>query len=293
MKKLLFVYNPVAGQAKIQKKLFEVVDYYDSKDYIVTLCPIIKLAERWDDLWADTVFDRVVCSGGDGTLNNLMSFLMEKGIDTEVGYLPAGSTNDYAHSLGISKELDMAMEQTLYGTTHQFDIGRFNQQYFLYVAGFGIFTKVSYTTSQKKKNLLGHMAYLLEGIKQISDLRSYSIEIETEEEMIQGSFILGLVTNSLFVGGFKDILPSDSALDDGRFEVLLLRAPKNLLELHDLIMALTQNSLESNSNVVFLRCSRLTITSPEAIDWTVDGEYGGCVTRADIRNIQRAFHVIC
>lgn len=293
MKKLLLVYNPVAGQAKIQKKMFEIIDFYDSQDYLVTLCPIIKLAERWNDLSADTAFDRVVCSGGDGTLNNLMSFLMEKGINMEVGYLPAGSTNDYAHSLGISKELDMAMEQTLCGTMHQFDIGRFNQRYFLYVAGFGIFTKVSYTTSQKKKNLLGHMAYLLEGIKQISDLRSYSIEMETETEMIQGSFILGLVTNSLFVGGFKDILPSDSALDDGRFEVLLLRAPKNLLELHDLVMALTQNSLESNSNVVFLRCSRLKISSPEPIDWTVDGEYGGSVAQADIRNIQKAFHVIC
>ncbi|MCM1568092.1 MAG: YegS/Rv2252/BmrU family lipid kinase [Roseburia sp.] len=293
MKRLLFVYNPVAGQAKIQKKLFEVVDYYDSEDYIVTLCPIMKLSERWEDLSADTAFDRVVCSGGDGTLNILMSFLMERKVQIDVGYLPAGSTNDYAHSLGISSNLSMAMAQTLFGTPHQFDIGRFNQRYFLYVAGFGIFTKVSYTTSQKTKNLLGHTAYLLEGIKQISDLRSYPVRIESETVNLEGSFILGLVTNSLFVGGFKDILPADSALDDGKFEVLLLRAPKNLLELHEMVVALTQNSLESNSNVVFLRCSRLTITSSEVIDWTVDGEYGGSVTQADIQNIQKAFHVIC
>lgn len=292
MKNILFVFNPVAGQARIQKNMFEVVDFFDSRDYVVTLCPIRKLEERFEELTKNTTFDRIVCSGGDGTLNQLMSFLTANHISMDVGYLPAGSTNDYAHSLGISGDLTEAMEQTVYGKARSYDVGMCNDRYFMYVAGFGMFTKVSYNTPQKTKNLLGHTAYVLEGIKELSDLRKYDVCVETEHETYEGRFILGLVTNSLFVGGFKDILPSDSALDDGEFEVLLIREPKSLNELSELIGALPMGELKSNPNVVFLRCSHLKLISKEPMDWTLDGEYGGSIQEANIVNLHKAFSVI-
>lgn len=293
MKKILFAYNPVAGQGKVQRDLFEIVDFYQENGYIVTLCPAIKLKENWETLKYGADYDLMVCSGGDGTLNMVMSFLMEQDSQMKVAYLPAGSTNDYAHSLGIGQELKAALLQTVSGEERLYDVGKFNGRYFLYVAGFGTFTKVSYSTPQKTKNVLGHSAYLLEGIKELSELRSYDICLETEKGEIYGSYILGLVTNSLFVGGFKDIVPSDSSLDDGQFEVLLLRQPKSLLDLREMVRALTQNSLSECPNVEVLRCSKLKITSKQPLDWTLDGEYGGNHTEVEIENIHKAFHIVC
>ena len=140
---------------------------------------------------------------------------------------------------------------------------------------------------------MGHTAYLLEGIKELSDLRKYEVTLDTGEFHIQDEFIIGLVTNSLFVGGFKDILPADSALDDGVFEVLLLRRPKSLNDLSDLIVDLTKGALKNNPNVLFIRCDQLKITSTEPLDWTLDGEYGGNPTQTDIQNLHKAFSVVC
>lgn len=293
MKNILFVYNPVAGQAKIQKNMFEVVDSLEAMDCAVTLCQIRNLKQRYLFMGSRMPFDRIICSGGDGTLNELMSFLTQNNIHIDVGYLPSGSTNDYAHSLGISLNFNEALEQAVKGKPHAFDVGRFNDRYFMYVAGFGLFTKVSYTTPQRTKNILGHTAYLLEGIKELSDLRKYQVCVDTGDFHIQDEFIIGLVTNSLFVGGFRDILPADSALDDGVFEVLLIREPKSLNDLSDLIVDLTKGALKNNPNVLFIRCNQLRITSTEPMDWTLDGEYGGNPTQTDIQNLHKAFSVVC
>lgn len=292
MKKLLFIYNPVAGTGMVKKNLFEIVDYYNSNGYLVTLCPVKRIEDFAVLREEQEKYDRVVCSGGDGTINTVFSYLKKNGIKTEIAYIPSGSTNDYAYSLGISDDFHKALEQSLKEESRKFDIGKFNEEYFLYVAGFGMFTKVSYTTSQKYKNLLGHTAYILEGIKQLSDIKSYHMQVFCDEHCYEGDFILGLITNTVSIGGFKTIMPEDVELDDGLFEVILIKCPKNPIELQDIVKALISEKRIDNKNIVCCKTKNVEIRTQEEIEWTLDGEYGGKQKQVDITIMQKEIEVV-
>lgn len=284
MKRVLFVYNPVSGTGRIRKNMFEVVDFYNSRDCLVTLCPIRKL-EAYEAFWsgeADT-YDLVVCCGGDGTLNILFSLMKRKGLRKEIAYVPAGSTNDFAYSLGLKGDFADALNRTLTGSLRHFDAGQFGDKYFLYVAAFGIFTKASYNTPQKNKNALGHTAYVLEGIRELSELKSYHMRVETDNQVIEDDFILGLITNSLSIGGFRNLLPADTALDDGEFEIMLIRMPKNLMELQAIIAALASVHPGDDKYVYCCKTKTVRVCASEPVEWTVDGEFGGSTAEANVR----------
>lgn len=295
MKKVLFVFNPVAGTAKVKKSLYDIVDFYDRNDCLVTLCTARRMVEYVDGQGLDLeAFDLVVCSGGDGTLNMIVSFCRGKNLDITIAYVPSGSTNDYAYSIGIPGNLDAALRNTLNGTLRRIDIGSFNGRYFLYVAAFGIFTKTSYSTPQKSKNLLGHMAYILEGIKQLSEIRSYHMKVTGLNATFEGDYMLGLVTNTLSVGGFKNLLPRQNiALDDGEFEVLLIQKPSNLTEMHGIITALLKERLENAEYITFFKSSKVKVHAEEIIAWTLDGEYGGEVQDVEILNMEKRLAIVC
>lgn len=295
MKKIIFVFNPVAGTAKVKKNLFEIVDFYNQHDCLVTLCPARKMVEYADGQGLDLhAFDLVVCSGGDGTLNMIVSFCQKKKLNVTIAYVPSGSTNDYAYSIGIPDNMDAALYNTLNGTVRQIDIGNFNGKYFLYVAAFGIFTKTSYSTPQKTKNLLGHMAYILEGIKQLSEIRSYHMKVVGCNMEFEGDYMLGLVTNTLSVGGFKNLLPRENiALDDGVFEILLIQKPSNLAELHGIITALLKEKLENAAYITFFRSAKVAIHAEEKLAWTIDGEYGGEEWDVEILNMEKRLAIVC
>lgn len=295
MKKVLFVFNPVAGTAKVKKNLFEIVDFYDQNDCLVTLCPARKMVEYADGQGLDLhTFDLVVCSGGDGTLNLIVSFCQEKKLDVTIAYVPSGSTNDFAYSIGIPGNMDAALYNTLNGTVRRIDIGNFNGRYFLYVAAFGIFTKTSYSTPQKSKNLLGHMAYILEGIKQLSEIRSYHMKVMGCNIEYEGDYMLGLVTNSLSVGGFKNLLPRENiALDDGEFEVLLIQKPSNLTGMHGIISALLKEKLDDATYITFFKSPKVEIHAAGKIAWTLDGEYGGEEQDVEILNMEKRLEIVC
>lgn len=293
MKHVLFVYNPVAGVGRVRKNLYEIIEFYDANNCLVTLCPVRRLEDYFDILGLyEKRYDVIVCSGGDGTLNLMLSFFRQKGIKEAVAYVPSGSTNDYAYSLGISDDFKEALRNTLHNQIRDIDIGVFNDKYFLYVAAFGIFTKVAYSTPQKTKNLLGHTAYILEGIKQISDLKSYYLTVKAESKAVSFRFILGLVTNTLSVGGFKNIMPNDVALDDGKFEAIFIKEPSNLMELHGIISSLLGEKLEDNPQIVYCKTEKIEIIAEEEIDWTLDGEYGGKYKEIEIVNLKQELSVI-
>ena len=180
-------------------------------------------------------YDRIVCSGGDGTLDEVVTGVMKSGIKVPVGYIPAGSTNDFGNSLGIDKDMIHAADIAANGYRFPCDIGKFNDDYFVYVAAFGIFTEVSYATDQGLKNMLGHTAYILEGAKQLWDIPSYRMQVEYDGNVLYDEFIYGMITNSMSVGGFKGIIPGNISLNDGKFEVTLIRMPKNPIELNDIL----------------------------------------------------------
>ncbi len=234
-------------------------------------------------------FERIICAGGDGTLNEAVTGLMQvqPSLRPPLGYLPAGTTNDFALSLGIPKTSIEAASVAVGDNLQALDIGRFNQQYFNYIAAFGVFTEVSYATPQQTKNVFGRAAYLVEGVKSLTNIKEYHIRVSSEEMTIEDDFIYGMVSNSVSVGGFKTIKPDGVVLDDGLYEVLLVYPVENPMELQWLANDLLTNNMESN-RFVYFRTSGITFDCDDKVMWTLDGEFGGAVKRAEIRNYSRA-----
>ena len=296
MKRLLFVCNPRSGKEQIRMKLLDILDIFVKHEYEVSVhvtqaqgdaLSVVK--ERAADC------DLVVCSGGDGTLNEVISGLMEIPEEKrpDLGYIPSGSTNDYASSLGLAKKMKKAAEDAVTGEPFAVDVGQFGAvsgKKFIYVAAFGAFTEVSYSTSQEKKNLLGHQAYMLEAVKRVSGLKSYQMRFEWDGNVLEDEFILGMVTNTTRIGGFKGLAGKDVALDDGEFEVLLVRRPRTTKDLAGIASYLILKEGE-NECVSQFRAKHLKVTSEEAVDWTLDGEFGGSVAEVEIENLCRAVRI--
>lgn len=291
-KKLLFVFNPFSGKGQIKNRLFSVIDCFVKAGYEVTVyptqCP--QDAQQLVETQAGR-YDLVVCCGGDGTLDETVTGMMRRKKKLPIGYIPAGSTNDFAASLEIPKQMEQAARIAVEGTPFACDIGRFNDDYFVYIAAFGLFTDVSYATSQDLKNRLGHVAYILEGIKRLPSIQSQHLKIQYGDQAIEDEFIYGMVTNSISAGGFKNITGKNVMLDDGLFEVTLIRMPKNPLELNEIIGSLT-NLIDDTDCIYTFKTDRLHIQSLEEVAWTLDGEYGGSHCEVAIQNQKQAIQIM-
>ena len=275
MKKLLFVVNGHSGKGQIKNKLLDIIDIMIKEGYHVQ---VHTTQEREDATKVvreqAKYYDLVVCSGGDGTLDEAVTGMMQSEVRTPLGYIPAGSTNDFANSLEIPKDMIQAAKTAVLGVPFSCDVGEFNGDYFIYVAAFGIFTDVSYATSQELKNALGHVAYILEGAKRLHTIKSYHMRVEYDGNEIEGDFLLGMITNSTSVGGFKNMTGKDVKLDDGLFEVTLIHKPKNIIELNTIIASLT-NLKDETDLIDSFRADSVKFYSEEEIPWTLDGEFGG------------------
>lgn len=281
---MLFLYNPKAGKAQLKTKLSDILELFTAGGYEVTVCPTLKRGDAVRIVEFRTpVYDLVVCGGGDGTLDEAVTGMMRSSFSTPIGYIPAGSTNDFGGSLQLPRNMLQAAETVLLGRNFPCDVGAFNEDVFVYIAAFGLFTDVSYETGQDMKNLLGHMAYLLEGMKRLSVIRAYSMKIIWEEQVIEDEFIFGMITNSVSVGGFKHITGSNVKLDDGVFEVTLIKKPKNPMELNSIMVSLLSQDIDTQVMYCF-RTAKLTVCSQEEIAWTLDGEYGGSHREVTIEN---------
>ena len=292
MKKLLFVYNPNAGTGILKPKLSDVLDSFVKSGYEITVYPTQKAqdAAAQISLYGE-YYDLIVCSGGDGTLDEAVTGLQMANLHTPLGYIPAGTTNDFAASLGIPKDVAEAAETAVGGVPFPCDVGKFNNNYFIYIAAFGLFTDVSYETKQSMKNILGHFAYVLEGAKRIFNIPSYKIRVTHDGEEIEDEFIFGMVTNSRSVGGFKEIIGPEIIFDDGLFEVTLIKTPKNPIELNELLGAILMKQINPQRMYSFKSgCVRFECL--DEIPWTRDGEFGGKHREVTIRNKKRALNIM-
>jgi len=284
-KKLLFVYNPKAGKALIKNKLADILDIFAGEGYELTVVPTRKAGDAREVVAARAEdYELVVCSGGDGTLDEVVTGMIRSGIRTPVGYIPAGSTNDFGGSLSLPKNMVRAAETIMKGRNFPCDIGSFNDDIFVYIAAFGLFTDVSYETGQDMKNVLGYLAYLLEGMKRLSSVHSFPMKVKWEENVVEDDFIFGMITNSISVGGFKNITGKNVKLDDGVFEVTLIKSPKNPVELNNIMISLLNRNIDTNAMYCF-RTAELVLESREPVAWTLDGENGGSHTEVVIRNM--------
>ena len=287
MKKLFFVYNPHAGRERIKTNLSDIVEVFSKAGYEVTVRPTLSPGETMElARCAPPDADIFVCSGGDGTLNEAVNGIMNrKEGKLPIGYIPAGSTNDFSVSLGIPVDMKKAAEVVVTGRRFACDIGSFNGKKFCYVAAFGVLTEVAYDTDQTLKNILGYGAYVVEAMRRLPAIRSYEARIEWENGSATGDFLLGLVCNSNSVGGIKGITGGTVELDDGLFEVLLVKAPQPDTDLSEIAAVLRSGDIIANSpNILTFKTSGLKVyaTGIETMPWTLDGEYGGVPNEADI-----------
>ena len=236
-------------------------------------------------------YDLVICSGGDGTLDEVVTGMMRLEEKKPIGYIPMGSTNDFANSLRLPKNVLKAAEIALDGKPFACDVGQFNDNSFIYVAAFGIFTEVSYQTNQELKNLLGHAAYILEGAKSLLDIAAYEMRVEYEDIVLEGEFIFGMVTNSISVGGFKQIAGKNVLLDDGVFEVTWMKRPKNPLELNEIVTSLLTR-VDNTDLIYSFKTSEIHFFTEKEVSWTLDGEYGGSHSEIVIKNWHQAVQIM-
>ena len=235
--------------------------------------------------------DLVVCCGGDGTLNETITGLLSAGADTPIGYIPAGSTNDFASSLKLPTNILKAAQEIVEGEPVSYDVGRFGDRYFSYVASFGAFTKSSYATPQNIKNALGHTAYVLSGITELSQIRNEHVKMEIDGQVVEGDFLFGAICNSTSVGGILTLDPKQVDMGDGLFEILLVRAPENLAEIHECIQAL-QSQKYNCAMLTFRSARRVRIFADPDMPWTLDGEKEDGHETVEVENLHHAIRLI-
>jgi YegS/Rv2252/BmrU family lipid kinase len=292
MKKMLFVMNPYSGLRRASRYLADIVAMFNRADYEVTLHMTSCQGDATrvvEERCADK--DLIVCCGGDGTFNETVTGLLRAGKNIPVGYIPAGSTNDFAASLKISTNVLQAVQDIIDGEAMPYDVGKFGDRYFSYVASFGAFTRASYATPQSVKNMLGHTAYLLEGINELSQIRNEHVRLEIDGEVVEDDFIFGAISNSTSLGGVLTLDPDVVDLADGQMEILLVRAPQNLTELAECIQAV-QTQKYSCSMITFQSAKKIRIFANPFMPWTLDGEREDGHEQVDVENIHHAIHIV-
>lgn len=285
MKKLLFIYNPHAGKGQVRNKAGDIINAFTRSGCLCTAYPTQApgdAAKAAKELAPG--YDRLAVCGGDGTLHEVISGLMElpESARPPIGYLPAGTTNDYARNLYLPRGFEDMAALAATGEPRAVDIGRLGSHYFIYVAAFGAFTDVAYNTPQQFKNALGHLAYVLKGATELASLKSYHLRLEYDAGAVEGDYLYGMVSNTVSVGGVLGLPKEEVALDDGLLEAVLIEKPKTMAQLNAMILALAKQEFSTENGVVGLHSSRFHVACQESVPLTLDGEYGGSYQAGEI-----------
>ena len=292
MKRMLFVMNPYSGMRRANKYLVEIIDLFNRADYEV----IVHMTQAPGDATKIVAakahdVDLIVCCGGDGTFNETISGMLSVGADVPLGYIPAGSTNDFAASLKLSGNVLQAAQDILEGQPVAYDVGKFGSRYFSYVASFGAFTKASYSTPQSIKNALGHTAYVLEGMNELSQIRNEHVRMEIDGQVVEDDYLFGAISNSTSVGGILTLSPDVVDLADGQMEILLVRAPRNLQEIRECIQAV-QSQKYNCAMITFRSAKKVRIFADPDMPWTLDGEREEGHSQVDVENVHHAIRLM-
>lgn len=291
-KRLLLILNPISGKMKGKRHLADVLEAFCRASYIPTVFTTTGRGNARDLAYTyGGEADLVVCLGGDGTFNEVVCGLLDGGHTTPIGYVPCGSTNDFASSIGLENTVSSAVAAILEGVPHTYDVGLFGDRCFSYVASFGIFSRASYATPQNRKNALGHLAYVLEGIKELSHVRSWHVRFETDGDVVEGDYIFGAVSNATSVGGVLTLDPKTVDMNDGKLELLLVKMPRNAAELSECVVALTKKKYDTDA-ITFLSRSDFVVTADPDMEWSLDGEWGSGADHIHIRNRRDAITLI-
>lgn len=295
MDRLLFIYNPTAGKGQVPRGLSRILDEFTKAGWLVTAYPT---QGKGDAIRAarelGPEFERVVCAGGDGTLNETVTGLISLEAPPLLGYIPFGSTNDSATNLNLPKVPRKAAAIAAgKGVPHPTDIGKLNGLPFVYVAAFGAFTQVAYATSQDLKNTFGHLAYIMEGIASLPTITPYHLKVEYDGKTIEDDFYFGMVSNAFSIGGIRLPNSEQVILDDGLFEVDLIKKPISIADVASGFQTLLEQSTTGAGARVHFQASHLVFTCDKPIPWTIDGEFGGNEKVNEVENCRKALTIIC
>ena len=292
-KKLLLIVNPCSGRAKMRTELLRVVEILSEGGYTVTVYPTKARGDATDYVLnlSENEYEIIVVCGGDGTLSEVITGLMKSGLHIALGYIPSGTLNEWSSGLGIARSIPKAAEDITNGKKIKLDIGKFGDKYFSYTASFGAFTDASYSAPQDIKNMLGQAAYFFEGIKSLGNIKPIHLKFKTEDREIEGDFLFGAVSNSMSVGGIVKFDESVVKLNDGRFEILLIRNPDNILKLQPIIDGILKRDFDKEG-IEFFTAESVTVTGAGGLSWTLDGEYAEGTDEIVISNMHNAIELI-
>ena len=293
MQRMLLIVNPCAGTKRITRFFSQIIDLFRQNGFETTVYMTNGRGDATDivrERGGD--FDRIVCAGGDGTFNEVITGLLSTGFTTPLGYIPCGSTNDFATTLHLPKTIMEAATSAVAGQPCPLDVGQFGGRYFSYVASFGAFARTSYSTPQNVKNALGHLAYVLQGISDIPSIRPLHMRMELDDQTFEDDYIFGAVSNSTSVGGVLTLDESRVDLNDGLFELVLIKSPKDIFELSECIRALSAQDYNSKM-ITFVSAPEVHVYSAETLDWTLDGECAPDINEVVIRNLRSAITLYC
>lgn len=291
-KKLLFIYNPNSGREVIREYLSYIVETFNNGGYTVTVKPTQYGGQAREIATAcASEYNIIACAGGDGTLNEVLGGVYLSGSKTPVGYIPTGSTNDFANTHQMHMDVLNAAARIVKGRTKSIDLGLFNGKPFDYVAAFGLFTSIAYKTPHDLKSVMGHSAYFLEIMRSFAEMKEVLVKCEMDDgEIIEGYYIIGLISNSNYIGGMQFFMDNELALDDGEMEFTLIKKSNDPVQFGNIIRALMDNT--QTKHVVRRKTSKVRITFEDVIPWTLDGEYGGSVKYVDLEVIRKAVRII-
>ena len=291
-KKALIIMNPCSGTKRANKYLTDIVETFTVNDYI---CTVLTTTKRGDGtLYAEKYAGKtglITCISGDRTFNEVVSGLLHSGRKVPIGYIPAGSTNDFAASLGLPKTPEDAADAVVNGRPHAIDAGDFGGELFCYVAAFGAFSAVSYETPQNMKNAMGHLAYIIEGVKRLPIGEKYPARVEVGDQVFEEEFLFCSISNTTSIGGFSLDKSVEATLDDGEFEVLLIKAPTSVAEANTIVSKLLARDF-NNELIHLLHADSVTVHFPTPTKWTLDGEYGGEHTDVSVQVLANALHMV-
>lgn len=293
LKKMMLIINPVSGRRTSLRYLPDIIRIFYENRYAVTVFSTGKAgdATEYAKIYANE-FDIIVCIGGDGTLNETITGIVESGCDIPLGYIPSGSTNDFASCHGISSDMLTAALNIATGKPKSVDLGKIGNHYFTYVAAFGAFSWLSYTTPQNLKNRLGHSAYLLDAVKDLPKIKSHHLKFDVGDFVCEGDYIFGAVCNSTSVAGTIS-LPEDIVdTSDGRFEVLLVHEPQTIIDFQNIVHGVLSQDY-SSPFLDFFQASSLKIEAPSELEWSLDGERGEGSAEISVANCRHKLTLIC
>ena len=291
--KLLIITNPRSGKGKIKNDLLKIIQIFSDAYYDVTVYPTKCQGDATAKIMTlkSGKYDRIVVCGGDGTLNEVITGIMRKNLDCVLGYIPYGTLNEWSSGLKISRNPSIAAGDIITGSEIKLDIGKFDDKFFSYTASFGAFTEASYSAPQEVKNVLGQAAYFFEGIKSLSNIKPVHLKFECHDREIEDDFLFGAISNSMSVGGIVKFNDSVVRLNDGMFEVLLIKNPTTILQFQSIVDGILRKDL-SRDGILFFHTNKITVSGGANVPWTLDGEFAEGKETITLQNIPSAINLI-